>query len=170
MDRKKFGHIFYTLTYLPIQKIWTILKKVCTFNMAFRKKHMSKFRLMSVCQSPFLALWTQLRFLDREMSLNPVSSVLCLCRTRKSTTAQTLDAGHWNQWHLSIQKSKLCRTGLWSTRSSPTTPGSLHSRSAGRVSRGPAQEEAQEVGVPKMQQASKHRLLTLDQGEGCQEV
>ena len=32
------------------------------------------------------------------------------------------------------------------------------------------QEEAQEVGVPKMQQASKHRLLTLDQGEGCQEV
>ena len=108
MDRKKFGHIFYTLTYLPIQKIWTILKKVCTFNMAFRKKHMSKFRLMSVCQSPFLALWTQLRFLDREMSLNPVSSVQCLCRTRKSTTAQTLDAGHWIQWHLLIQKSKLC--------------------------------------------------------------
>ena len=27
MDRKKFGHIFYTLTYLPIQKIWTNLEK-----------------------------------------------------------------------------------------------------------------------------------------------
>ena len=34
---------------------------------------------------------TQVRFLDREMSLNPVSSVKRLRRTRKSTTAQTLD-------------------------------------------------------------------------------
>ena len=41
MDRKKFRHIFYTLTYLPIQKIWTNMGKVCTFNMAFRQKHMS---------------------------------------------------------------------------------------------------------------------------------
>ena len=27
-DIKKFRHIFYTLTYLPIKKIWTNLEKV----------------------------------------------------------------------------------------------------------------------------------------------
>ena len=27
MDKKKFRHIFYTLTYLPIRKIWTKLEK-----------------------------------------------------------------------------------------------------------------------------------------------
>ena len=30
--RKKFGHIFYTLTYLPIQKVWTNLEESLYFN------------------------------------------------------------------------------------------------------------------------------------------
>ena len=36
MDIKKFGHIFYTLTYLPIKKIWTNLEKSWYSYKAFR--------------------------------------------------------------------------------------------------------------------------------------
>ena len=36
MDIKKFGHIFYTLTYLPIKKIWTNLEKSWYFYKTFR--------------------------------------------------------------------------------------------------------------------------------------
>ena len=36
----------------------------------------------------------QLRFLDREMSLIPVSSIQCLRSGAFSCSAQTLDAGH----------------------------------------------------------------------------
>ena len=43
-------------TYL-FRKFGQIWKKVFTFNMAFRHIHISNFWPMSVCQSPFLALW-----------------------------------------------------------------------------------------------------------------
>ena len=36
MDIKKFRHIFYTLTYLPIRKIWTKLEKSWYFYKIFR--------------------------------------------------------------------------------------------------------------------------------------
>ena len=47
---------------------------------------------------PAQVVWpSQLRFLDQEMSLNPVSSVKRLRSGAFSCSAQTLDAGHWIQ-------------------------------------------------------------------------
>ena len=60
MDRKKFRHIFYTFTYLPIKKIWTNLEKSWYFYKAYRLLEnrggvQAKCKICQIFADPFIA-------------------------------------------------------------------------------------------------------------------